>query len=88
MTGDQLDAAAAALLGRATEIASGPLEGIEEAAKELAEMTGGDLRVLERARRRALEAERADPGRVSRQVVSLLRRAIEVGTWDWGGAQC
>lgn len=86
MSGDHLDEAAGALLARAAEIASGPLEGIEEAAKELAAMTGGDLRVLERARRLALEAERADPGRLSRQVVSLLRRAIEVGRWDWGGA--
>lgn len=83
MTGDHLDEAAAALLDRATEIASAPLEGIEEAAEELAAMTGGDLRVLERARRRALEAERNDPGRLSRQVVSLLRRAIEVGSWNW-----
>jgi hypothetical protein len=83
VSGEQLEEAAAALLARAAEISSGPLEGIEEAAKELAGMTGGDLRVLERARRLALDAERSDPGRLSLQVVSLIRRAIEVGTWDW-----
>jgi len=79
-----LDERASDLLARAEQIAVGPLEGIDDAARELAQSTGGDLRVLERARRAALSAARDAPSPGARQTVSLLRRALEVGAWDWG----
>lgn len=79
-----LDERASDLLTRAEQIAAGPLEGIDDAARELARLTGGDLRVLERARRAAISASRDAPSPAARQTVSLLRRALEVGAWDWG----
>ncbi len=78
-----VDARAEQILARARQFADGDLEGIEEAAKELAEMAGGDVAVVAGARQRAARAVADDPGRHSKQVLSLIRRAIEVGRWDW-----
>ena len=80
---DDVERRAEQLHQRAAQLAATPLEGIEETAKELASMAGGDLAVVERARRRALMELDADPGPLTRQVVALMRRAIEVGTWSW-----
>jgi len=73
------------LLQRARALAAGPLDGIETAARVLAEEAEGDLPAMQHARRAALDAEAADPTPAAKQVVSLLRRALEVGDWDWGG---
>lgn len=72
-----------AVVGRAFRLAGQPLEGIESASKELVELTGGDRRVLERARRVALGLSEADPSKLTRQVASLVRRALELGQWEW-----
>ena len=78
-----IDARVEQILARARQFADGDLDGIEEAAKELAEMAGGDVAVVARARQGAARAVADDPGRHSKQVLSLIRRAIEVGQWDW-----
>ena len=77
------DAALDALLGRAAELAAGPLHGIEGEAKELATMAGGDLELISRARRLAMDWVEEGGGPVAKQVVAMIRRAIEVGEWDW-----
>ncbi|MHB8505950.1 MAG: hypothetical protein ACYDEN_09575, partial [Acidimicrobiales bacterium] len=86
LTGASVDERAGELVERAATIASGTLEGIEDAARELAAMTAGDLRVLERARRLALSRLETAPDHSSRQIAALLRRALEVGTWSWDAA--
>jgi hypothetical protein len=78
-----LDDQVTALLARAHQYADSHLEGIDEAAEELAKMSGEDLTVISQARRVALERMAADPDRVTKQVVSLIRRAIELGGWRW-----
>ena len=77
----ELEAPTTALLDRAYEIARGHLEGINEAAEELANMTHGDLRVLWRARRVTLDRLSIAPSKEVRQVMSLIRRALELGEW-------
>jgi hypothetical protein len=73
------------LLQRAYELAAGHLEGINEAAFELAEVAGDDRRVVERAVRVVAERVRVDPSHANKQVASLIRRAIELGMgrWQW-----
>jgi hypothetical protein len=71
------------ILARAHHMADEPLEGIEEAAKELAELAAGDLAVVARIRQVAAGRVDAEPDRHNKQVLSLVRRAIEVGRWDW-----
>jgi uncharacterized protein (DUF2267 family) len=73
------------LLDRGYELAAGRLEGINEAALELADAAGDDRRVMERAIRVVAERVRVDPSHANKQVASLLRRAIELGMlrWDW-----
>ena len=72
------------LLNRAYEIAASQLEGINEAALELAALVG-DRRVIERAVRVLAERVHEHPTRANKQVASLIRRAIELGMsrWDW-----
>ena len=71
------------LLDRGYELASGHLEGINEAALELADAAGDDRRVMERAFRVVAERVRLDPSHANNQVASLIRRAIELGMWRW-----
>ena len=71
------------ILARAHEMADEPLEGIEEAARELADLAGGDVAVVARIRQVAADNVDAEPDRHNKQVLSLVRRAIEVGRWDW-----
>lgn len=78
-----VDEQATALLRRARRLADGPLAGIEDAARQLAGAARGDLSVLARARRLALAAADRSNERRDRQVVALLRRALEVGHWCW-----
>ncbi|HYA68070.1 MAG TPA: hypothetical protein VED63_04975 [Acidimicrobiales bacterium] len=68
---------------RACQLADSHLEGINEAAEELAAMSGVDLAVISKARRMALERMSACPDHAAKQVVWLIRRAIEVGGWRW-----
>jgi GTP-binding protein EngB required for normal cell division len=65
-------------------IADGPLDGIEEPAARLASYAGRDRRLMEQARRRLLDLQRAQPGDSTiKQMLSLWRRAFERGAWDW-----
>jgi hypothetical protein len=71
------------ILARAHQMADEPLEGIDEAAKELAALAGGDVAVVARLRQVAAANVDAEPDRHNKQVLSLVRRAIEIGRWDW-----
>ena len=71
------------LLDRGYELAAGQLEGINEAALELADAAGDDRRVMERAFCVVAERVRLDPSHANNQVASLIRRAIELGMWRW-----
>lgn len=81
--GDAADRLALLVIGRADELAGGPLSGVEQAAGELAELAGGDVEVISRAQLRAAERAEREPTMVHKQVVALIRQAIEVGRWDW-----
>jgi hypothetical protein len=70
------------LLERADAFAASHLEGINEAAVELAQLTD-QSRVMARAVRIAVERVRCDPSRANKQVASLIRRAIELGMYRW-----
>jgi hypothetical protein len=72
-----------ALLTRAYELAASPLEGINEAALELADLTGEEIDVLSAARRRVAKRLITSPDHATKQVASLLRRALELGNWRW-----
>src|SRR5256884_6841554 len=67
------------LLDRGYELAAGHLEGINEAALELADAAGDDRRVIERAVRVVGGRRRPDPNPAHNQVASLMRRAIQLG---------
>jgi hypothetical protein len=71
------------LLDVGYELAARPLEGINEAALELAGAAGDDRRVMERAFRVVAERVRVEPNHDNKQVASLIRRAIELGMWRW-----
>ena len=71
------------LLDRGYELAASRLEGINEAALELADAVGDDRRVMERAFRVVAERVRVEPSHANKQVASLIRRAIELGMWRW-----
>jgi hypothetical protein len=71
------------VLARARALAEGRLEGINEAALELAALAGGDRTVIERARRQVnLEVDR-QPTTHAKQMASLIRRSLELGEWEW-----
>jgi hypothetical protein len=80
---ENFDNRVAALLARAYQLADSNLEGINEAAEELAEMSGEDLAVISKARRVVLERMTAKPDSATKQVAWLIRRAIELGGWRW-----
>ncbi len=70
------------LLDRAYELAASHLEGINEAAVELAGLTD-ERRVIERAVRVIAGRVRREPNDANKQVASLVRRAIELGMYRW-----
>ncbi|MFN2607167.1 MAG: hypothetical protein ABR511_04635 [Acidimicrobiales bacterium] len=84
--GDGTAAGVDRLLDRAFELAQSGLEGINEVAIELAELTGGDRGLIEGALRRARALAESEPSRLTKQVSALLRRALELGDWDWSDA--
>ena len=84
--GDAVDRAEV-VLARARALAESPLEGINEAALELAALSGGERSVIEQARRR-VEAEVGEAGSsVAKQMASLIRRALELGEWPWSAEE-
>ena len=92
------DARVAGLIERAYALAGQELEGIDDAARELARTADGDVEVVAAAIRRIRSAvteaagQAEDAGgaggaggadRATKQVASLLRRALEIGEWNW-----
>ena len=71
------------VLARAEELARSGLSGINEAAMELAELCGGDRRVIEQARRQILHQTGAHADAITKQIAWLIRRALELGQWNW-----
>ena len=72
-----------AVVSRAYELSDQELEGIEEAARDLAALCEGDISVIDGARR-VIHADIAQsPTRQNKQAASLIRRALEIGHWDW-----
>ena len=71
------------LLARAYQLADSSLEGINEAALELADLAGDDVTVLDQARKIVAERLASSPDHASKQVGSLIRRALELGHWRW-----
>jgi hypothetical protein len=75
----------AKVLARSLELADISMAGIDDAALEIAGLAEGDVAVIAAVRRR-LAAQMAErPDRRTRQAVSLVRRALEIGAWDWAG---
>jgi hypothetical protein len=75
--------AVARLLARADELAESCLEGIEDAARELAELAGNDAAAVSEARRVVTRRLESDATRHNKQVMSLIRRTLEVGMARW-----
>jgi PII-like signaling protein len=75
--------AAERLLARAYELARSGLEGINEAAVELADLSGEDVSALDEARRIVAGRLVSAPDHADKQVASLIRRAFELGHWRW-----
>ena len=71
------------LLVRAYQLAESELEGINEAALELADLAGDDVAVIDQARRVVAARIAARPDHLTKQVGSLIRRALELGHWRW-----
>jgi hypothetical protein len=69
------------LLSRAYELAASPLEGINEAALELADLSGDDVAVLDAARKLVAERLSTRPDHLTKQVASLIRWALDLGYW-------
>lgn len=71
------------LLRRAYELAESSLDGINQASLELADMSGEDVAVLDAARHLIGERLATRPDHATKQVASLIRRALELGNWRW-----
>ena len=70
-------------LAKAYELAELPLSGIDDAAHELATLCVGNVAVIEAVRRAVAADLETSPNRRNQQAASLIRRALEVGEWDW-----
>lgn len=80
---EDLDAAVEKFLAEAYDVAQSPISAFNEAAVALAAKADRDRRVIERARRVVQSRLQADPDHLTKQVSALLRRALELGDWDW-----
>jgi flagellar biosynthesis/type III secretory pathway protein FliH len=80
---EDLDAAVEKFLAEAYEIAQSPISAFNDAAAALATKADRDRRVIERARRVVQSRLDTEPDHLTKQVASLLRRALELGEWDW-----
>ncbi len=83
LTQERIDLAATRLLTGAREIAAEHPDGIEDGARQLVELSGGDVAVVSRARRIAVARMESEPSGLNKQIVSLIRRALEVGANGW-----
>lgn len=83
----QLETAVERLLSRADDLARGYLAGIEDAAHQLVELSGGDVRVVSEARRLAAARLESEASTQNKQVMALIRRALEVGMGHWSMAE-
>jgi len=78
------DSALFGWLNHCRELANSGLDGIEDAARELAELADGDRQLMERAREMLLRALEHEPHNATlRQMHALWRRAFEKGEWTW-----
>jgi hypothetical protein len=80
---EDLDAAVEKFLAEAYEMAQSPISAFNDAAEALAAKADRDRRVIERARRVVQDRLQTEPDHLTKQVLSLLRRALELGEWDW-----
>src|SRR5258708_4121977 len=71
------------LIDRAYALAGQEMAGIDDAARELARTAGGSVEVVAAAIRRIRAALGGGSDHATKQVASLLRRALEIGEWDW-----
>jgi hypothetical protein len=71
------------VLVRGHELARLPLESIEQAAAELVELSAKNSDAVTHAYRVARSQLEADPSTENKQVVSLIRRSIEIGMGHW-----
>ena len=81
--GDDLDAAVEKFLSEAYEVAQSPISAFNDAAVALAAKADRDRRVIERARRVVQSRLQTEPDHLTKQVSALLRRALELGQWNW-----
>jgi hypothetical protein len=80
---EDLDAAVEKFLAAAYELAQSPISAFNDAAEALAGKADRDRRVIERARRVVQTRLQTGNNHLTKQVLSLLRRALELGEWDW-----
>jgi hypothetical protein len=83
-SGDEdLDATVEKFLAEAYEVAQSPISAFNDAAVALAAKADRDRRVIERARRVIQNRLQTEPDHLTKQVSALLRRALELGEWNW-----
>jgi hypothetical protein len=80
---EDLDAAVEKFLAEAYEVAQSPISAFNDAAVALAAKADRDRRVIERARRVVQNRLQTEPDHLTKQVSALLRRALELGGWNW-----
>jgi hypothetical protein len=73
------------VIARACELADEELLGIDDAARDIAALCDGDIAVIDAARRAVADRVARVPDRRNKQAASLIRRALEIGDWDWRG---
>ena len=78
-----LQATVDAFLAEAYEVSRRPIHAFNDTAVALAARANRDVRVVERARREVQHRLDQHPDHLTKQVASLLRRALELGEWDW-----
>ena len=81
---DALDRRLLAWLDRCRVLAESRLDGIEDPARELADLAAGDRDLMEQARRLIVEALEHEPRNTTLiQMDAFWRRAFEKGSWNW-----
>ena len=71
-------------LDRCRELATSDLDGIEDPARELANLAAGDRSLMERAYRVLRPARDREPRNSTLgQMMWFWRRAFEKGSWTW-----
>jgi flagellar biosynthesis/type III secretory pathway protein FliH len=80
---ENLDAAVEKFLAQAYEVAQSPITAFNDVAVALAAKADRDRRVIERARRVVQSRLQTKPDHLTKQVSALLRRALELGEWNW-----